>query len=72
MCSQQDKKLINHFNRTVIGLAGITGALMDGFSSGDLLCIFSMVFWLWQSECSVLEEQCIDLLKQCAAVKKNS
>ena len=71
MCSQQDKKLINHFNRSVIGLAGIAGALMDGFHSGDALCIFSMFMWLWQNECSVLEERCMGQLRQLVAVKKH-
>lgn len=71
MCSQKEKKLINNFNRTVIGLAGIAGTLLDGFNSGDLLCIFSMLVWLLQNECTAVEERCVDQLRQLVAVKKH-
>lgn len=69
MCTQQEKTLINNINRTVIASAGIVGALMDGFHGGDVLCIFSMVFWLWQSECNAIEEKCVDQLKRTIAIK---
>ena len=70
MCSQQEKKIINHFNRTIIGISGIVGALLDGFTSGDTLCILSMIIWLWQSEWGVLEERCLDTIKQAYIKRK--
>ena len=69
MCSQQEKTLINNFNRTVIAAAGIAGVLMDGFHGGDVMCIFSMLVWLWQSECSAIEEKCVDQIRQVITLK---
>ena len=64
MCSQREKVLINNVNRTIIALAGIAGTLLDGFHSSDVLCITSMMIWLCQNECSLVEEKCMDQLKQ--------
>ncbi len=63
MCTQKEKRAINHLNRVLIGLAGTVGLLMDGFQGGDALCIVSMLFWLWQSECNVVEEKLLDQIK---------
>lgn len=69
MCTLREKSLINNVNRTVIATAGIAGALMDGFHGGDAMCIFSMLVWLWQSECNAIEEKCIDQIKRTIAIK---
>ncbi|MDX1453443.1 MAG: hypothetical protein R3183_12865 [Oleiphilaceae bacterium] len=64
MCTQKEKRAISHFNRIMIGIAGIAGLLMDGFQGGDSLCTLSMLFWLWQSECNVVEEKLLDQFKR--------
>lgn len=69
MCSKTERKIIKHFNRVVIAAAGISGVLADGFHSGDMLCAFSMLVWLWQGECRILEEKCLDHLRQESAAK---
>ncbi len=69
MCTQKEKRAINHFNRIMIGIAGIAGLLMDGFQGGDSLCTISMLFWLWQSECKVVEEKLLDQVKRFKAHK---
>lgn len=69
MCSSNEKRMINNVNRCVIALAGIGGVLADGFHSGDILCAVSMLVWLWQGECTAIEEKCVDRLKNLSALK---
>ncbi|GAA3965592.1 hypothetical protein [Allohahella marinimesophila] len=64
MCSQREKRTINHMNRILIAVAGITGVLTNGFQSGDLLGIVSMLLWLWQSEFNVVEEKLLDQIRR--------
>lgn len=69
MCTQKEKKIIQHLNKVLICAAGIAGALVDGFHSGDVLCIASMTIWLWQTEWSVMEEKLVDQFKRIATNK---
>jgi hypothetical protein len=64
MCTQKEKRAITNVNRVLIAVAGIAGSLLDGFEGGDALCIVSMVVWLWQSECHVVEEKLLDQIKK--------
>lgn len=64
MCSQTEKKVLNHVNRLFIGCAGVLGVLCDGFSNGDIFAITSIVVWLMQAEFSLLEERVLDFCKQ--------
>ena len=63
MCTQKEQKIISHFNRALIALAGIGGVMADGFHGGDVLCTVSMLVWLWQSECCALEATMLDKIR---------
>ncbi|TNC82058.1 MAG: hypothetical protein C9356_05195 [Oleiphilus sp.] len=69
MCTQTEKRAINHFTRILIAIAGTAGLLMDGFQSGDAFCVVSMLVWLWQSECNVWEEKVLDQIKRLKVAK---
>ena len=72
MCTQKEKRVITQFNRIMIAVAGTAGLLMDGFQGGDTFCTISMLFWLWQTECKVLEEKLLDHCKRFKARKSLS
>lgn len=72
MCSTREKKMIERFNRVVVCIAGIAGVLVDGYHNADLLALLSMMIWLWQPECSVIEEKCFDQLKHIVDMKNKS
>ena len=64
MCSQIEKKVLNHVNRLFIGSAAALGVLCDGFSNGDVFAITSVVTWLMQAEFSLWEERVLDFCKR--------
>jgi len=72
MCTQKEKRAINHFTRTLIAIAGTAGMMVDGFQGGDPLCVVSMLVWLWQSECNGLEEKLLDQFKRFKAARQPS
>jgi len=61
--SQKHQRYLSNMNRVVIFLLSLSGFLMDGFQTADILCSIAVILWLWLPYCIEIEEIIINRIR---------
>jgi len=61
--SHTQQRYLSNMNRLIIFILSLSGLLMDGFQTADILCSIAVIIWLWLPYCIEIEANIINRFK---------